>query len=105
MAQHPFYCRKAWLTLREDQLREEPLCRMCLQDKRLVPATIVDHVVPHRGDPNLFFLGELQSLCELHHKSHKRRLELQGYSTQVGADGYPIDPQHPFNRGTADPCK
>jgi hypothetical protein len=46
------------------------------------------------------FFGELQSLCKLHHESAKKRKEARGYSTRVGADGWPVDPRHPvYSRG------
>jgi hypothetical protein len=32
------------------------------------------------------------------HKSTKRRIELRGYRIDIGLDGYPTDPNHPFNR-------
>jgi hypothetical protein len=37
-------------------------------------------------------------LCEPCHNSAKRQIELRGYRCDVGIDGYPIDPNHPFNR-------
>lgn len=50
------------------QLVREPLCRMCTADGQVVPATTVDHIVPHRGDMALFWdVGNLQSLCKPHH--------------------------------------
>jgi hypothetical protein len=71
---------------------------MCLADGYSVVATVVDHIVPHHGDKTLFFTGELQSLCATHHNSFKKKLELRGYSTQIGIDGWPIDPMHPLHR-------
>ena len=44
--------------------------------------------------------AELQSLCKLHHESAKKREEARGYSTAIGADGWPVDPRHPvYSRG------
>ncbi|MBV9529900.1 MAG: hypothetical protein JO283_02190 [Bradyrhizobium sp.] len=54
--------------------------------------------MPHKGDWNAFVTGKLQSLCEQCHRSGKRMSELHGYRTDVGLDGYPLDPNHPFNR-------
>ena len=54
-----------------------------------------DHVEPHKGDQQKFFFGELQSLCKLHHEGAKKREDARGYSTQIGADGWPVDPRHP----------
>jgi hypothetical protein len=50
--------------------------------------------VPYKGDWTDFVTGELQSLCEPCHRSAKRQIELRG----VGIDGFPTDPNHPFNR-------
>ncbi|MFO1104594.1 MAG: HNH endonuclease [Amaricoccus sp.] len=39
-------------------------------------ATVVDHRVPHRGDPSLFWDPEnWQPLCAHHHNSAKQKLE------------------------------
>jgi len=35
------------------------------------------------------------ALCKLHHESVKKRDDARGYSTQIGADGCPVDPRHP----------
>jgi hypothetical protein len=65
-------------------------------------ATVADHVIPHKGDPTLFWDGELQSLCDADpwrcHSSHKQKTERRGYSAEVGSDGFPIDPTHPANQ-------
>jgi 5-methylcytosine-specific restriction protein A len=60
------------------QLRCEPLCRMCVAEDQVTPATVADHVIPHRGDYALFWNGELQSLCGHHHNSAKQREEARG---------------------------
>src|SRR5262245_27309365 len=54
---------KRWRKRARHQLQIEPLCRMCTSEGRMTAASIVDHVIPHRGDINSFRLGELQSLC------------------------------------------
>ncbi|MDD9730454.1 HNH endonuclease signature motif containing protein [Mameliella sp. AT18] len=39
-------------------------------------ATVVDHIIPHRGDHTLFWdKGNWQPLCAHHHNSHKQRQE------------------------------
>jgi 5-methylcytosine-specific restriction enzyme A len=60
-------------------------------------AQVADHVVPHNGDVVLFWTGELQSLCQEHHRGTKKEMEYQGYSSDIGVDGWPIDPMHPAN--------
>jgi hypothetical protein len=74
---------------------------MCLADGKLTPATIADHVEPHRGDANLFWRGALQSLCDHCHESRKKIEETRGYRLDVGLDGWPLDPNHPANAGCA----
>ena len=93
-----FYKTARWKRLRKLQLTQHPLCKFCLQRGIVTRANVVDHVKPHRGDWTDFITGELQSLCEPCHNSAKRQIELRGYSCDVGIDGYPIDPNHPFNR-------
>ena len=44
-----------WRRARLAFLAQHPLCASCQTAGRLVPATIVDHVVPHRGDQKLFW--------------------------------------------------
>jgi hypothetical protein len=80
-------------------LRLEPLCRYCSARGKVTPATIADHVTPHRGDWNAFRLGELQSLCFDCHNRLKHRIDLHGYSSDIGVDGWPLDARHPANGG------
>jgi 5-methylcytosine-specific restriction endonuclease McrA len=88
---------RAWRKRSAHQKRIEPLCRICLAEGRIKAAEIADHIVDHGGDWNAFRLGALQSLCsECHERKHGR---LKGpVRSDVDANGYPIDPRHPFNR-------
>jgi 5-methylcytosine-specific restriction protein A len=73
---------------------------MCHSLGRITPAAHVDHIIPHRGDHNLFHdINNTQSLCLLCHNMHKQRIEIHGYDQTIGSDGYPIDSRHPFNSG------
>jgi hypothetical protein len=72
---------------------------MCRARGIITPATIADHVTPHKGDWNAFSLGPLQSLCETCHNSRKQAAERRGYTADVGDDGWPLDPKHPSNTG------
>jgi hypothetical protein len=87
-----------WQNRIKHQLKIEPLCRFCKQQGIVEPATIVDHVVPHRGDQNLYWFGALASLCKPHHDRTKQRVELHGFSNEIGNDGWPLDPKHPANQ-------
>jgi 5-methylcytosine-specific restriction endonuclease McrA len=94
----PWYGWQRWRKRARHQLREHPLCAMCLQQGIVVPATVADHVVPHKQNQRAFWFGTLQSLCAAHHNITKQLIELHGYSTDVDADGWPIDRRHPANR-------
>ena len=62
-----------WRKAREHFLKLHPLCVECLKKDLLVPATVVDHVIAHRGDINLFWdESNWQSLCERCHNSKTR---------------------------------
>jgi 5-methylcytosine-specific restriction enzyme A len=99
---HPWaglYATARWQRLRAYQMREHPLCAYCLETGKVVPAEVVDHVEPHHGDRTKFFTGALQSLCKRCHDSAKRFVELHGFRPDIGLDGWPLDPNHPANRG------
>jgi len=57
-----------WKKARLTYLRHNPLCVECLKSGSTVPATVVDHIVPHKGDQALFWdTDNWQSLCKYHH--------------------------------------
>ena len=64
-----------WKKARIRFLKAHPLCEECKKQGRLVKATVVDHIVPHRGDAKLFWdEGNWQSLCKSCH-DHKTMTE------------------------------
>jgi hypothetical protein len=93
-----WYQLQSWRNRAKAQLREHPLCAICLAESRITPAVLADHVQSHHGDWNKFRLGKLQSLCSRCHNSRKRLEETLGFSSAIGRDGWPIDPRHPANR-------
>lgn len=84
-----------WKKRARFQMRQHPLCAHCLQKGLVAPAVIADHIRPHRGDWNEFWLGHLQSLCRTCHESGKKYQDIRGYRSDIGEDGWPIDPKHP----------
>lgn len=53
-----------WRNARVRFLSKHPLCVKCREKGKLTPATVVDHIVPHRGDPVLFWdENNWQPLC------------------------------------------
>jgi 5-methylcytosine-specific restriction enzyme A len=99
-AHDAWYKTSRWQKTARYQLRKQPWCSMCRAEGKDTFATVADHVVPHHGDPNLFWFGRLQSLCSNHHNSGKRFEEIRGFSRQIGNDGWPIDPKHPANKAS-----
>src|SRR4051812_32468280 len=90
-----------WRRRAKAQLRSEPLCRMCTARGVTTIATIADHIEPHRGDWNSFWLGKLQSLCSTCHSQDKQTIQHCGYDPRpTGDDGWPLDPLHPANVGS-----
>lgn len=72
------------------QLSAHPLCRMCIEAEIVTQADTADHVIPHRGDYDLFWYGELQSLCASCHSKHKQREEHGKAVVRFGQDGWPL---------------
>lgn len=87
------YSTARWKRLRLHRLDQEPLCRLCRDRfKRITPANVCDHIVPHKGDEQLFFdYANTQSLCKPCHDIHKHREEIGALERpEFGADGYPL---------------
>lgn len=54
-----------WQRARLLHLAEHPLCVSCESRGQVTEATVVDHRIPHRGDPGLFWDHDnWQSLCK-----------------------------------------
>ena len=57
-----------WRKARKAFLSRHPLCAECLKSGVLTPATVVDHIVPHRGYHALFWDEQnWQPLCKSCH--------------------------------------
>jgi 5-methylcytosine-specific restriction endonuclease McrA len=64
------YDRK-WEKARADFLVDHPFCRVCGK-----PATVIDHIIPHKGDMRIFWdRKNWQPLCAHHHNSAKQSQE------------------------------
>ena len=85
----------AWRRLRAAVLANEPLCRACQAMGRTTPATDVDHI---NNDPTDNRPEALQSLCKPCH-SRKTQRDM-GHTVAMGcdADGYPLDPDHDWQK-------
>lgn len=102
-----------WDKARLTFLKSNPLCSMCLRQNRAVPATVVDHIRPHKlkeamsgGNQEeiakakkLFWdKTNWQPLCKQHHDSTKQREEKRGHVIGCDENGLPLDPQSHWRR-------
>lgn len=80
---HPVEIRSAssrgynrqWQRVSRQFLVSHPLCAKCLERGIYTKATVVDHIVPHRGDQKLFWdPANWQALCKPCH-DHKTGTE------------------------------
>jgi 5-methylcytosine-specific restriction enzyme A len=69
----------------ERQLDAHPMCGWCLQQGRITIAVIADPALGHTW----------QSLCRPCHERNAAPNE-RGYLDDVGTDGLPVDPRHPW---------
>ena len=59
---------RRWRKVRKMYLNKNPLCVECLKSGIITPATVVDHIEPHKGDYGKFWDEDnMQSLCESCH--------------------------------------
>ena len=57
-----------WRKARTAFLQRNPLCNECMKRGKITPATVVDHIIPHRGDRKLFWdESNWQPLCKCYH--------------------------------------
>lgn len=100
------YMTKQWRVLRDQILArdywkcQKKDCGQFLQRGRNHPrSAVVHHIVPHKGDLNLFYdMQNLQAVCWTCHSGEIQSEEARGYSERIGIDGWPVDPRHPCAR-------
>jgi len=68
-------------------LPENVLCRYCERKGRITPATVVDHITPHKGDQRLFWdRSNWQPLCKA---CHDRKTSTEDGGLHSGASNHP----------------
>ncbi|MFH1806840.1 MAG: HNH endonuclease [Pseudomonadota bacterium] len=73
-----------WRTARSLFLKAHPLCCRCEASGLVIAATVVDHIIPHKGDAKLFWSrSNWQSLCKPCH-DRKTALEDGGFGRNKG---------------------
>ncbi|MCY9266435.1 HNH endonuclease signature motif containing protein [Bacillus licheniformis] len=72
-----------WRKARQGYLSKYPFCVSCMKEGRRGPATVVDHIVPHKGDKKLFWdSSNWQPLCAPCH-SRKTAKEDGGFGNRT----------------------
>jgi len=68
---------RRWREASKAFLRQHPLCECeeCRRLGRIRPAEVVDHIIPHRGDPKLFW--DPNNWQALSKRCHDRKTALQ----------------------------
>lgn len=71
-----WYQTARWSRLRAAVLHDCPTCIRCSARGRTVRATVVNHIRPHKGDPELFWLrSNLEPVCDPCHNGPIQREE------------------------------
>ena len=58
-----FYQSRQWRLMRAAFLREHPVCGACSERGGLIPARVVDHLVPVKDGGARYLTSNLQALC------------------------------------------
>jgi len=83
---------RQWDRDRRAHLRRSPLCVCCEANGFIRPASLVDHIVPHRGDKVLFRdPANWQSLCSECHNKIKKVIEALWDGGRVGVAALRLD--------------
>lgn len=73
-----------WDQASRGYLGKHPYCTMCAAEGKQVLATVVDHIIPHRGDSKLFWeRTNWTGCCGAHHSGDKQAMEATGRSGQA----------------------
>lgn len=94
--QYPYHHRR-WYRLRAHQLKLQPLCAHCKLKGKVEPATVVDHIIAHKGDLARFWdTTNLQSLCTSCHdrKTRDEKEQAKPFIRGTRPDGMPVDKRH-----------
>ena len=72
-----------WQKYRKSFLEQNPLCVICEREGNAKVATVVDHIIPHKGDQELFWdSNNHQPLCEFHHNQKTAREDMRSWDSR-----------------------
>lgn len=82
----------AWAKASAAYRAEHPLCVGCHAVGLFAAATLVDHIIPHKGDKALFWRrSNWQGCCDRHHNVVKQKLEQMHARGQVNDAALRLD--------------
>lgn len=89
-----------WQKASATYISRNPYCVMCKARGVDALATVVDHIVPHKGRMDLFWDSRKnwQGLCKACHDGAKKAQENSGRVRGCDADGVPLDSGHEWRR-------
>lgn len=74
-----------WRKYRSAFLKEHPLCAECERNNRITLATVVDHIIPHKGNKRLFWDSDNhEALCERCHNRKTAKEDMGSWNTHKG---------------------
>ena len=89
---HPRGYDERWIKERSAYLARNRECLGCKAVGLSITADVVDHIIPHRGDPNLFWdFSNWQPACYWHHNSIKAALENLWQARKIRTEALRLD--------------
>ena len=76
-AYRKLYENERWRRLSKAHRTANPYCAECARQGRVTLADVTDHIEPHRGDEQKFWLGPFESLCARCHNVKTRKEQSQ----------------------------
>jgi hypothetical protein len=92
------YATARWRKRSAFHRKQHPMCAECERQGRTHEAHLAHHITEYwPGATDLhFFFGPLESLCFSCHLEKHGRPPSRPYRRDIGLDGIPLDPQHPY---------
>jgi Restriction endonuclease len=79
--QRQFYSSYEWTMKSREHRQHEPLCRECKARGKVIPGTLVDHIIPIENGGDRWDDRNLQTLCD---PCHNRKRQLESMTNKEG---------------------
>jgi 5-methylcytosine-specific restriction endonuclease McrA len=95
-----FYQSPEWMRVRRRVLvRDNYCCVLCKMSVRAKKQSRVDHIVPLKKDySRRFDMTNLRTLCPACDNARHRGKSYKEAEHGVSTSGFPLDPDHPWNK-------